>query len=166
MPVPVPVPVEKPFTGTGSFTFTGRSRADAAPDAHVFGVTALDRLLRRGFRRVGSPKAGFRYLAPGGRSVPRAQVERIRGLVLPPAWTDVRVSPAAGDRLQAIGRDRAGRWQYRYHRAFQRRRAAAKYRRLLRFADALPRIRAAVQRDVRRRGLPRAGGWRPRTVRE
>jgi DNA topoisomerase-1 len=65
------------------------------------------------------------------------------------------VAPAAGAKLQAIGKDRAGRWQYRYHPGFVQRRASAKYRRLLRFADALPRIRAAVHRDMRRRGLGR-----------
>jgi DNA topoisomerase-1 len=65
----------------------------------------------------------------------------------------VAIAPAA--KLQAIGRDQAGRWQYRYHPAFVARQSQAKYRRLLRFADALPRIRAAVGRDLRRRGLAR-----------
>src|SRR5512138_668723 len=118
-------------------------------------MRAIDRLLRRGLRRVGSPRSGFRCVRPGGRPAARADAERIRKLALPPAWTDVHVSPAAGARLQAIGRDRAGRWQYRYHPEFLRRRAAAKYRRLLRFAEVLPRIRQAVLRDMGRRGLPR-----------
>ncbi len=118
-------------------------------------MRAIDRLLRRGLRRVGSPRSGFRYVRPGGRAAGRDVADRIRGLVLPPAWTDVHVSPAPTARLQAIGRDRAGLWQYRYHPEFLRRRATAKYRRLLRFAEALPRIRAAVLRDLRRPGLPR-----------
>jgi DNA topoisomerase-1 len=79
----------------------------------------------------------------------------VHALRIPPAWTDVHVSPAPGAKLQAVGRDRAGRWQYRYHPAFRQRQEKAKYRRLLRFADALPRLRAAVDRDLRRRGLPR-----------
>jgi DNA topoisomerase-1 len=128
---------------------------DHRADAHVSPVRAIDRLLRRGLRRAGSAKRGFRYLRPDGRPVARADAERIRALVLPPAWTDVRISPAPGARLQAIGRDQAGRWQYRYHPEFQRRQAAAKYRRLLRFAAALPALRAAVLHDLRRRGLPR-----------
>lgn len=118
-------------------------------------MSAIDGLLRRGLRRVGSPRRGFRFVRPGGRPAPRSEAERIRALALPPAWTDVHVAAAPGARLQAIGRDRAGRWQYRYHRGFLERRSAAKYRRLLRFAEGLPRIRAAVRRDLRRRGLPR-----------
>src|SRR5512138_666583 len=118
-------------------------------------MRAIDRLLRRGLRRVGSPRSGFRCVRPGGRPAARADAERIRRLALPPAWTEVHVAAAATARLQAIGRDRAGRWQYRYHPEFQRRRAQAKYRRLLRFAEALPRVRGAVLKDLRRRGLPR-----------
>ncbi|WP_242340621.1 MULTISPECIES: DNA topoisomerase IB [unclassified Anaeromyxobacter] len=118
-------------------------------------MRAIERLEREGLRRVGTPRSGFRYLQANGRPAAAADVERIRALRLPPAWTDVRVSRAAGAKLQAVGRDKAGRWQYRYHPDFVRRQAAAKYRRLLRFADALPRVRARVERDFRRRGLGR-----------
>jgi DNA topoisomerase-1 len=118
-------------------------------------VRALAKLQQEGIRRVGSPRAGFRFFSARGQALGRAEVERIRALRIPPAWTDVRISPLPSAKLQAIGRDRAGRWQYRYHPEFARRRAAAKYRRLLRFASALPRIRAAVARDMRRRGLAR-----------
>lgn len=118
-------------------------------------MRAIDRLQRSGLRRVGTPKSGFRFVTARGRPVPRAVAERLTALRLPPAWTDVHAAPAPGAKLQAIGRDRAGRWQYRYHPAFVQRRAAAKYRRLLRFAAALPAIRAAVDRDMRRRGLCR-----------
>jgi DNA topoisomerase-1 len=118
-------------------------------------VRAIDRLQRNGLRRVGTPRTGFRFVTARGRPAPRAVAERLAALRLPPAWTDVHAAAAAGAKLQAIGRDRAGRWQYRYHPAFVQRRAAAKYRRLLRFAAALPAIRAAVDRDMRRRGLRR-----------
>ena len=118
-------------------------------------MAAVEELQRVGLRRRGSPAAGFSWWTPEGRRVPRRELERLRALRLPPAWTDVYASPAASAKLQAIGRDRAGRWQYRYHPDFVRRRAAAKYRRLLRFAAALPRIRAVVRRDMRRRDLSR-----------
>lgn len=118
-------------------------------------MSALETLQRSGIRRVGSPRRGFRLVAPGGRPPPRSVKERVRALRLPPAWTDVYVAPEPGAKLQAIGKDRAGRWQYRYHPSFVQRRAQAKYRRLLRFAEALPRIRAAVRRDMRRRGIGR-----------
>jgi DNA topoisomerase-1 len=118
-------------------------------------MRAVEKLRRTGLRRLGSPRGGFRWVRPDGRPAAEADAGRARALRLPPAWTDVHVSPSAAAKLQAIGRDRAGRWQYRYHPAFVRRQAAAKYRRLLRFADALPRIRRAVDRDMRRRGFGR-----------
>ncbi|ABC82721.1 DNA topoisomerase IB [Anaeromyxobacter dehalogenans] len=118
-------------------------------------MRAIERLQAIGLRRAGTPRTGFRWVRPDGRPAAAADAERARRLALPPAWTDVRVSPVAGAKLQAIGRDRAGRWQYRYHPDFVRRRAGAKYRRLLRFAAALPRIRARVTRDLRRRGVGR-----------
>ena len=118
-------------------------------------VTAIDDLQARGYRRLGTPRTGFRYRDTRGKQPPRVELERIHGLRLPPAWSEVYVSPEPGKKLQAVGKDRAGRWQYRYHPAFRQRQENAKFRRLLRFAEALPRMRAAVDRDLRRRGLPR-----------
>lgn len=122
---------------------------------HSHGMPAIDRLQQEGIRRVGSPKRGFRYLRPDGRPLPARELPRVRALRLPPAWTDVHVAAAPGAKLQAIGKDAAGRWQYRYHPEFVRRRADAKCRRLLRFAKMLPRLREQVSRDLRRRGFPR-----------
>jgi len=118
-------------------------------------VRAIERLREVGIRRLGTPRTGFRYLRPDGRRVGRSELDRIRRLRIPPAWTEVHIAPLPAAKLQAIGRDRAGRVQYRYHPEFQKRTAAAKYRRLLRFAEALPRLRAAVARDMRRRDLSR-----------
>jgi DNA topoisomerase I len=121
----------------------------------VCSVRWIEKLQEVGIRRTGTPKTGFRYLLPDGGKPKRADLDRIRELKIPPAWTDVFVNPLPSAKLQAIGRDKAGRWQYRYHEDFMKRQASAKYRRLLRFAAALPRIRAAVDRDLRRRGLQR-----------
>lgn len=118
-------------------------------------MTQLERLQHQGIRRLGSLESGFRFIAAGGKPVRNGVLERIHELKLPPAWSDVYVSPHPGKKLQAVGRDRAGRWQYRYHPSYRRRQENAKYRRLLRFAEALPALRAAVDRDLRRRGLPR-----------
>jgi DNA topoisomerase-1 len=111
-------------------------------------MTAVERLQRRGIRRVGSPKAGFRYRMPDGSPAAAAHVERIRRLVLPPAWTDVRVSPASASPIQAIGRDRAGRWQYVYSEAHAHRREEKKRERLLAFLRSLPGLRARIARDL------------------
>ena len=66
-------------------------------------MTRLEKLQQAGIRRLGSPKSGFRY--PGARDL-----QRIRGLGIPPAWTDVAISRSPGAKLQAIGKDKKGRW--------------------------------------------------------
>ncbi|WP_224246092.1 DNA topoisomerase IB [Hyalangium gracile] len=118
-------------------------------------MTLIERLQREGIRRLGSPKRGFRYVRADGRPVPRAECERIQALKLPPAWTDVAISPSAKSKLQAIGKDGAGRWQYRYHETFTRRQQEEKYRRIVGFARALPRMRRRVSADLRKQGLGR-----------
>lgn len=118
-------------------------------------MRAIEHLREHGTRRRGTPAAGFRFVRPDGRPVPAAEAARLAALRLPPAWTEVFASPDPATKLQAIGRDRAGRWQYRYHPAFTAAQARAKYRRLLRFAAALPRIRARVDAGLRRRGPSR-----------
>lgn len=98
----------------------------------------------------------FSYLKADGKKVDdAATLERIRKLAIPPAYEDVWICPTANGHLQASGRDAKGRKQYRYHEDFRAVRDGTKYDRLLEFAAALPRIRAAVGRDMSRRGLPR-----------
>src|SRR3954471_17856571 len=64
-------------------------------------------------RRAGK---GFVYVGPGGRRITSdAELTRIKGLAIPPAWTDVWISPEAAGHIQATGRDAKGRKQYRYH---------------------------------------------------
>jgi DNA topoisomerase I len=118
-------------------------------------VTLLERLEREGIRRVGSPKSGFRYITASGQRLTGKAAERCRSLVLPPAWTDVRIAPSERFHLQAIGHDAAGRWQYRYHPAFRERQERKKYQRIISFAEALPKMRATVRRDLSRKGLAR-----------
>ena len=108
-----------------------------------------------GIRRVRSGK-GFRYVGPGGRPVrDKATLARIRSLAIPPAWTDVWVCPDPQGHLQATGRDARGRKQYRYHPRWREVRDEAKYGRTIAFAEALPRIRARVERDLALPGMPR-----------
>jgi DNA topoisomerase I len=110
---------------------------------------------RGGWRRLGSKKR-FRYVDAKGRPITDEQrLERIRALAIPPAWTDVWISPWPNGHLQATGRDARGRKQYRYHADWAERRGAEKYERMLGFARVLPRLRRRVDRDLRRRGLPR-----------
>lgn len=104
-------------------------------------------------RRAGR---GFSYRGPDGRPIRDEETrERIRRIAIPPAWTDVWICPHPNGHLQATGRDARGRKQYRYHARFRARRDASKFERLIAFAKALPHIRAQIERDLARPGLPR-----------
>src|SRR5438093_6544318 len=100
---------------------------------------------------------GFRYFAPDGRPLddPR-ELERIRRLVIPPAWRDVWICPDPHGHIQAIGRDARRRRQYRYHPRWREVRDATKYDHTLAFGRALPLIRERAAHDLTLAGLPRA----------
>jgi len=108
----------------------------------------------RWWRRTGSKSRGFRYETADGRPVEdEAALERIRSLVIPPAWREVRVSPSPRSSLQAIGVDKAGRVQRIYHPSFVARRARRKYGKVERFGEALPLLRRKANEDIAREGL-------------
>jgi DNA topoisomerase-1 len=118
-------------------------------------MTRIERLRTTGILRSGTPRQGFRYAHVSGGRPATADLRRIASLRIPPAWKDVAISPTAGARVQAIGRDAAGRWQYIYHPNHVRNRERQKYARLARFGEALPRLRRAVAQDLRARDLTR-----------
>lgn len=104
-------------------------------------------------RRAGR---GWSYRGPDGALLRDAKaLARIRALAIPPAWTDVWISPVVAGHLQATGRDARGRKQYRYHPRWRHVRDEAKYDRTIAFAEALPAIRRRVAADMGLRGLPR-----------
>jgi DNA topoisomerase-1 len=108
-----------------------------------------------GIRRKKAAR-GFNYLDADGKPISDPQtLDRIQRLVIPPAWTDVWISPSERSHLQATGRDVRGRKQYRYHERWREVRDSDKYDRLIAFGRALPKLRARVSHDLRRRGLPR-----------
>src|SRR3954470_24375028 len=113
-------------------------------------MTQIEFLQQRGYHRAGSPRSGFRF--PGA---PPRELPRLRSLKLPPAWTDVAINPNPRAKLQAVGKDRKGRWQYRYSEGAVRERERKKYARLVAFGRALPQMRRAVARGMRLPGLPR-----------
>jgi len=117
-------------------------------------MTNLQRLQNIGIRRLGTPKRGFRYKPQSGR-LTNNDLKRIYDLKIPPAWTDVFINPAANGRLQVIGKDAAGRWQYLYHESHTRTQELRKFRRLTKFAQAIPKMRVTVARHLRQPGLTR-----------
>jgi len=103
-------------------------------------------------RRAGK---GFYYLAPDGARVENPEtLARIRKLAIPPAWIDVWICVRPDGHIQATGRDQRGRKQYRYHEAWFTCRDEAKFSSLVAFAEALPNLRAQVDGDLSRRGVP------------
>ena len=99
---------------------------------------------------------GFRYRGPDGRPVrDPVTLDRIRSLVIPPAWERVWIAMRPSAHIQATGRDARGRKQYRYHPRWTEVRDETKYARMLAFADVLPRIRRRVAADLRKAPLSR-----------
>ena len=98
----------------------------------------------------------FSYVGTHGRIIRNTQeLARIRSLVIPPAWTDVWISPDPRGHLQATGRDARGRKQYRYHPRWREVRDETKYHRMIAFANALPAVRRKTREHLKRTGLPR-----------
>src|SRR5947208_1592835 len=108
-----------------------------------------------GWRREGT-RGRFRYLdGHGNRITDEDRLERIRSLVIPPAWKDVWISPRVAAKLQATGVDAAGRRQYIYHPEFRAQQEQAKYDRLISFAERLPDLRAAMSEHIEGDSLDR-----------
>jgi DNA topoisomerase I len=99
---------------------------------------------------------GFSYVdeRTGGQADAEA-LDRIRGLVIPPAWREVWICPYPNGHIQAVGVDDAGRRQYLYHEQWRARRDQEKHRRVVDLARGLPDLRAAVDADLSASGLGR-----------
>jgi DNA topoisomerase I len=99
---------------------------------------------------------GFSYEHPDGTPVTdEATLQRIKDLVIPPAWKKVWICPYANGHIQAVGTDAAGRRQYLYHRRWQEERNEEKFDRVLSMSAALPEMRRQIAADLRSRGLTR-----------
>jgi DNA topoisomerase-1 len=118
-------------------------------------MTGIERLQRTGIRRLGTPARGFRYRHSDGKRLSNESFDRIRQLRLPPAWTDVAINSSPNGRLQAVGKDTAGRWQYVYHENHTKSQDRRKFKRLAHFIEDLPRMRQTVSLHLNQRGLGR-----------
>jgi DNA topoisomerase I len=128
---------------------------DPLESAKVAGLRYVNDARTPGIRRIGRQNR-FRYVDPNGRTIgDRGELQRIRALAIPPAWTDVWICANPLGHVQATGRDARRRKQYRYHPRWREVRDEVKYGRLIAFAQALPKVRARAASDVRRAGLPR-----------
>jgi DNA topoisomerase IB len=106
-----------------------------------------------GRRRSGK---GFRYLGPDGEPIRDDEtLDRIKGLVIPPAWEHVWISPHDRGHIQATGVDAAGRKQYLYHPAWRTARDEKKFDHALEVGERLPEIRDRLRTHLAGRGLSR-----------
>jgi DNA topoisomerase I len=98
---------------------------------------------------------GFEYLEDGERVEDPEVLERIRELVIPPAWENVWICPYPMGHIQAVGTDAAGRRQYLYHRLWRERRDQEKFDEMISFARALPQVRRITARDLAQKKISR-----------
>lgn len=108
-----------------------------------------------GMKRIRKGSSRFIYTLKGSAVREKAALKRIALLAIPPAWTDVWICSDPHGHLQATGRDRKGRKQYRYHAKWKAARSISKFAHILAFAEILPRIRSRVRYDLHRTTLCR-----------
>ncbi|MBA2434449.1 MAG: DNA topoisomerase IB [Chthoniobacterales bacterium] len=118
-----------------------------------------------GLRYVSDDKPGytrqkwgkkFVYFDTEGKEIrDETRILRLNRLAIPPAYTEVWICPSPNGHLQATGRDDRGRKQYRYHERWREERDENKYEKMVIFAQALPKIRRRITKDLKQRGLPR-----------
>jgi DNA topoisomerase I len=110
---------------------------------------------RPGITRIRRGK-GFIFFDANGEQVTNEKViNRIKSLVIPPAWENVWISPTANGHIQVTGRDVKGRKQYIYHPEWDETRNQTKFFRMAQFGEILPAIRKKIDGDLSRRGFPR-----------
>jgi DNA topoisomerase-1 len=96
----------------------------------------------------------FIYFYKGDQVKDEKEIERIKKLVIPPAWTNVWISKSPNGHIQATGYDVAGRKQYRYHSKWSELQQETKFHRIYEFGKSLPKLRKRLQEDLAQSGFP------------
>ncbi|HEV7642847.1 MAG TPA: hypothetical protein VGO50_02795 [Pyrinomonadaceae bacterium] len=108
------------------------------------------------WQRKGSMSRGFHYVDAGGKKIVKEEaLERIRSLVIPPAWRFVRISPAPSSSIQAVGMDTTGRIQYLYNPRFAEKQQRKKFAKIEKFGEYLPKLRKVTNEHIALDGFPR-----------
>lgn len=133
--------------GRGRQTGTRTGDWPASGNEEIVYLAGLETGITR--RRSGT---GFSYYDREGQRITASEeLDRLSALAIPPAYTDVVISPDPNSHLQAVGRDARGRKQYRYHPSWIAMRENEKFGQLAEFGRSLPAIRKRVDIDLRRR---------------
>ncbi|GAB3815508.1 DNA topoisomerase IB [Pontibacter rugosus] len=126
--------------------------ADPSKSAELAGLryTSDD---RPGYTRKKAGK-GFTFLDEKGERIDdEKKLERLKSLVIPPAWEDVWICKSPKGHLQVTGRDEKGRKQYMYHPQWQVARNLTKFGRMIEFGEHLPKLRERIEHDISSRSL-------------
>lgn len=110
----------------------------------------------RWFERRGGKSSGFYYIDKNGKKITdEAHLERIKSLVIPPAWKHVRIAPSPNAKLQAVGMDTNGRVQYLYSQTFRKKQENRKFQKIEKFGEHLPNFRKITNEHLELEGFPR-----------
>ncbi len=96
---------------------------------------------------------GFAYIFNGKRIRSKAELQRIKALVIPPAWMNVWICVSPNGHIQVTGFDVKNRKQYRYHAAWHLLRNETKFHRLLEFGKTIPTLRLKLEKDLGQQSL-------------
>ena len=121
----------------------------AASAANLIYVSDKD----QGIERVKKGK-GFSYYYKDNPIDSEKDLERIKKLVIPPAWTKVWICKSPNGHIQVTGLDAAKRKQYKYHPRWTILQHETKFHRLYEFGKVLPILRKQIQKDLAQQGFP------------
>jgi DNA topoisomerase-1 len=96
---------------------------------------------------------GFRFLTTEGKPLKAEELERSEKLVIPPAWTDVKICQNENGHIQAVGFDARGRKQYIYHPTWVAKNQEHKFDKMVRFGEVLPTLRETMAGHMRQHSL-------------
>lgn len=97
---------------------------------------------------------GFAYYKQDKKIGDQKTIKRIKSLVIPPAWKDVRITHLKNGHIQVVGRDDKDRKQYMYHPVWSKIRNQTKFFKMAAFGKVLPKIRRQVSKDMELEGMP------------
>ncbi len=108
------------------------------------------------WQRKGGKASGFFYVdREGNRITDERHLERIKSLVIPPAWKFVRIAPSFSSNIQGVGMDTSGRIQYLYHTKFREKQERKKFQKIEKFGEHLPKLRKITNEHISLEGFPR-----------
>lgn len=112
--------------------------------------TTVDVLDKKTQQMVTRKKYTSEWFNEGKVITDEGLLKRINKLQIPPAWRNVVVAKDPAMKVQAVGLDAAGRWQYRYSVEHVGEQAAEKFTRVKEFSKDMPLIRSGITEGMKR----------------